>query len=91
MARAEFDAQPSQAYAALEKAGDISLLDAIDDALDILEADPGSAQARQRSFGGGRWGIPVRDRSDDWLIIWERETEAEDLVIVRYLGDDPFA
>jgi hypothetical protein len=91
MAEVKLDAQPSQAYAALEKAGDTRLLDAIDDALDILEADPGDAQARRRSFGGGRWGVPVRDRSDDWLIVWERDTEADDLVVVRYLGTDPFA
>jgi len=63
----------------------------IDDALDILEADPGGAQARRRSFGGGLWGITVRDRSDDWLIIWEYDQEDLELIRVRYLGADPFA
>jgi hypothetical protein len=90
VARAEFDQQPDTAYTALEKAGDTSLLDAIDDALDILEADPGDAQARRRSFRDGRWGIPVRGRSDDWLIIWEHDPEQDDVVVVRYLGADPF-
>jgi hypothetical protein len=66
MATVEFDPQPSQAYAALEKAAALALLDAIDDAIDGLEADPGSAAARRRSFGDGLWGIPVRDRTDDW-------------------------
>jgi hypothetical protein len=91
MTTAEFDQQPLQAYAALEKSGAGQLLDAIDDAIDALEADPGSAAVRRRSFGDGLWGIPVRDRTDDWLIIWERDPAAEDLIVVRYLGTDPFA
>jgi len=57
MARVEFDPQPLHAYAALEKAGSLQLLDAIDDAIDAVEADPGSAAVRRRSFGDGLWGI----------------------------------
>lgn len=91
MTTTEFDQQPLQAYAALEKSGAGQLLGAIDDAIDALEADPGSAAVRRRSFGDGLWGIPVRDRTDDWLIIWERDPAAEDLIVVRYLGTDPFA
>lgn len=91
MARAEFDPQPLQTYAALEQAGSLQLLDAIDDAIDALEADPGSAVVRRRSFGDGLWGIPVRDRTDDWLIVWERDAADDDLIIIRYLGADPFA
>ena len=33
----------------------------------------------------------VRDRTSDWLIIWERDPAADNLVVVRYLGADPFA
>lgn len=91
MARAEFDPQPLQAYAALEQAGSLQLLDAIDDSIDALEVDPGSAAVRRRSFGDGLWGIPVRDRTDDWLIVWERDAADADLIIIRYLGADPFA
>lgn len=90
MARVEFDEQPLAAYAQLEKANANAMLDAIDDAVDLLESDPASAAARRRSFGEGLWGIPVRDRSDDWLIIWEHDAEGDDLVVVRYLGTDPF-
>jgi hypothetical protein len=32
------------------------MLDAIDDAVDVLEADPTDASARRRSFGDGLWG-----------------------------------
>ena len=38
---------------------------------------------------GGLWGIPVRDRADDWLIIWEHD--GTEIIRVRYLGADPFA
>jgi hypothetical protein len=91
MARAEFDPPAQLAYEALEKAGAEQLLDAISDALDMLEEDPGDARVRRRSFGSGLWGIPVRDRTDDWLIVWEHDPEDDDLVVVRYLGADPFA
>ncbi len=89
MADVKLSPQASQAYAQLEKAGSTVMLDGIDDALDMLEADPGGAQARRRSFTGGKWGIPVRDRTDDWLIVWEQDDEG--IVRVRYLGKDPFA
>ncbi|WP_449060878.1 type II toxin-antitoxin system RelE/ParE family toxin [Planomonospora algeriensis] len=92
MAVIEFDPQARDAYALLEKAaGSGRLLDAIDDALDLLEADPGDGRVRRRSFRDGLWGVPVRDRSEDWLIIWEQDPDDADVVIVRYLGADPFA
>jgi len=37
-------------HAALENAGAVDLLDAIDDALDVLEAEPGEAAAGRRSL-----------------------------------------
>jgi hypothetical protein len=61
----EFDPQPWDAYEALERIETPELLDAIDDALDRLEDDPGSKLCRARSFGDGRWGITVRSRADD--------------------------
>jgi hypothetical protein len=78
------------AYESLDKAGSGALLDAIDDALDQLEADPGSAAARRRAFAGGAWGITVRTRDDDWLVIWEPDPSEDDVIRVRYLGPDPF-
>jgi hypothetical protein len=67
------------------------MLDVIDDAIDLLEADPSSAVRRKRSFRGGLWGMPVRDRHDDWLIVWEHDPGDSDIVRVRYIGADPFA
>jgi hypothetical protein len=91
MATVEFDPQPLQAYASLDKAGAAALLDAVDDAIDALEADPGAAAVRCRSFGDGLWGISVRDRTEDWLIVWEHDPDADDVIVIRYLGADPFA
>jgi hypothetical protein len=91
MATVEFDPQPLHAYASLDKAGAAALLDAVDDAIDALEADPGAAPVRRGSFGDGLWGIPVRDRNGDWLIIWEYDPDADDVIVIRYLGADPFA
>lgn len=75
----------------MEKAGATVMLGAIDDAVDLLESDPADASARSRSLGDGLRGIPVRDRSDDWLLIWEHDAGDSDRIVVRYLGADPFA
>lgn len=91
MAEVRFSPAALQAYEGLEKAASEQMLDAIDDAVDLLEADSSSAGCRRRSFGAGLWGIPVRDRHDDWLIIWELDTDEPDVVRVRYIGSDPFA
>lgn len=86
----EFDPQARGAYDALEKAGELVLLDVIDLALDVLEADPGDRRARRRSFGEGLWGFVVRGRSEDVLLIWELDGE-RGTAVIRYLGPDPFA
>ncbi|MGN6676779.1 MAG: type II toxin-antitoxin system RelE/ParE family toxin [Streptosporangiaceae bacterium] len=91
MAEVKFSPAAFQAYEGLEKAGAEHMLDAIDDAVDGLEADPSSASCRRRAFRGGLWGIPIRDPHDDWLIVWEFDPEAADVVRVRYIGADPFA
>lgn len=91
MAEIKFSPAASQAYASLEKAGAVQLLNAIDEAVDALEADPSAAECRKRSFRGGLWGMSVRDREDDWLIVWEHDATEPDIVRVRYLGADPFA
>ncbi len=83
-----FDPDAAAAYERLQRPGDARLLDALNDALDALGADPGDKRCRVRSFGGGLWGIPVRGRDDDWLLIWEQDQEG---TVIRYLGTDPFA
>jgi hypothetical protein len=53
-----------------------------------LSQDPGAPTSRQRSFAGAGFGITVRTRDDDWLIVWEHD---QDVIAVRYVGPDPFA
>lgn len=91
MAEVRFSPAALLAYDGLEKAAALQMLDAIDDAIDQLEADPSSAACRKRSFSGRLWGIPVRDRHDDWLIVWEHDPTDNDVIRVRYIGADPFA
>jgi len=103
-ARVELDPGPSTALDGLEKARLWDLLGAIEDAIEALGDDPGSRESRKRAFAGGTFGIPVRDRDEDWLIVWEPEPRAleakaededeaaaEDVVVIRYIGPDPFA
>jgi hypothetical protein len=65
--------------------------------VDLVGADAvvgvGGAVARaplgSRGVGpGGALGITVRQRDDEWLIIWEHDG---DLIRVRYIGPDPLA
>jgi hypothetical protein len=91
MAEVRFSPAALLAYEGLEKTAALQMLDAIDDAIDLLEADPSSAACRQRSFGDGLWGISVRDRHDDWLIVWEHDADDSDVIRVRFIGTDPFA
>ena len=67
------------------------MLDAIDAALDILEDNPGDTRARKRAFTSGVFGMTIRDRTDNWVLLWELDDHNSDIVRVRYLGPDPFA
>lgn len=68
------------------------LLDRIDRILDLLEADPGDARVRQRHFAKiGAWGVAVRYRHVDLLIIWEMSPTHPLDVNVNYIGSDPFS
>jgi hypothetical protein len=87
-ARVELDPGPEAELDRLEKAGRSDLLVRVEDAIDALAADPGSRDSRKRAFRGGGFGITVRDHDDDWLIIWEHDS---DVIAVRYIGPDPFA
>jgi hypothetical protein len=84
----ELDPGPEAELDRLERAKQWDLLDAIDDAITALAASPGAPESRKRSFAGAGFGITVRTRDDDWLIIWEHDQE---VIVIRYIGADPFA
>lgn len=61
----------------------------LNQALDLLEADPGEARNRRRRFNTiGLWGIPVVCGDDEWLILWEKQDDA-DVVIVHHIVPAP--
>jgi hypothetical protein len=53
MATAESGPQPLEGLRRAGKSGSGQLLDAIDDAIDASETDPGSTAVRRQSFGDG--------------------------------------
>jgi hypothetical protein len=70
----------------------VALLDLIDEALDLLEENPGDPRVRQCRFSKiDGWGIKIRDRYEEWLIFWEPHLAADDEVVVSYIRPDPFA
>ena len=83
----ELDPGPEAELDRLERAKSWDLLDSIDAAIVALDDDPGNRASRERSFAGGAFGITVRTRDDDWLIVWEPDGE---VIAVRYIGPDPF-
>ena len=64
------------------------LLQKINDALDLLEANPGSAQCRRKRFAlVDLWGMPVIARGEEWLILWE--PTSSDAVLIHAIVPAP--
>lgn len=62
------------------------IYDRVNDVLDAIEDDPGSAGVRLRRYDSPPvWGVPVHGSGEDWLVLWS-ETEAGPLV--HYLDED---
>lgn len=59
--------------------------DAVEDALDWVEADPPDPRAKRRRFTNGMWGITVRAAGQEWLVIWEEPTPNQPFV--RHIGE----
>ena len=55
-------------------------------ALRLLDAYP-DARSRRRSYGELGWGMVVRSKDEDWLILWR--PGPDDVPFVRYVGPDP--
>ena len=85
--RLEFEAAAAEAYTAITDAG---LLDKIDTVLDELEKDPGQAKLRQYRWSNPPlWGTRIRDRVQDYLVLWAlEEQDDESVVVIYYVGPD---
>jgi hypothetical protein len=64
---------------------------AVEGALAALEDDPTQDEVRGIRFVSNPaiWGIGVRTRDDDWLILWEMSAPDPAVVFVRYIGPRP--
>lgn len=68
----ELDATPAKA----------KLVDRLNEALDMLEENPGDAVCRRHRFQNiGVWGISAVAAGEEWMILWEPAENPEDVVI----------
>ncbi len=59
--------------------------DAVEDALDWVEADPPDPRAKRRRFTNGMWAITVHAVGQDSLVIWDEPTANRP--VVRHIGE----
>jgi hypothetical protein len=85
--RLEFEATAAAAY---EGIADEAVLEKIDVVLDGLEKDPGQAHLRMHRWSDPPlWGVTVRGRDDDWLVMWGVEPGGDTgVAVVHYIGHD---
>ncbi len=67
-----------------------SLKSAVERILDILEDDPSNRLVRTKSLrtttGYTIWKIPIRERFEDWSLVWIFDPDNENEVLILYLG-----
>lgn len=91
MADLYFDEEPMEQLETLETdAGLAPVFAAVDEKLDLLEADPTSSAVRPRRFANGLWCVIAYNHQEDWAILWEPHPDLEGDVAVRYLGPATF-
>jgi len=82
-----YSVQASAALDALEGGTDDKLLDALCDVIDLICDRPGDRRARAEQLrttkGTPVWKVPVRTRSDDWVVLWWPREEFAD---IYYIG-----
>jgi hypothetical protein len=83
--RLRFESAAADAY---ENIVDDEVLDRLETVFDELEKDPGQAKLRRHRWSDPPlWGITVRGKHEDLLVLWAAETyENETVVVIRYLG-----
>jgi hypothetical protein len=61
------------------------LADAVEEALDWIEADPVDPRATRRRFSNGIWVIAVRRGDQAWTILWEEPAPGHP--VVRHIAE----
>ncbi len=67
------------------------LADQVNEALVMIEADPGDRRVRRRQYraeivGVAMWGVPARGDGEDWVILWSAHPEEPGSVVIHYIG-----
>lgn len=89
MGELHWDADADEAMSSIEADPSLGgLLAQVNAVLDQLGADPTVAAVRRRRYDNGLWGVVVRSRSDERLILWEDHPTLEGDVVIQYLGPD---
>jgi hypothetical protein len=86
-----FDEEPERQLTRLETDANLeTVFHAVDEKLDLLEAEPSSSAVRPRRFTNGLWCVIAYNADEDWAILWEPHPELACDVAVRYLGPATF-
>lgn len=62
-----------------------NLADAVEEAMDWIEADPPDVRAKRHRFSNGMWAVQVRAAGEEWTLVWEEEEPGEP--VVRLLAE----
>jgi hypothetical protein len=66
-----------------------SMLDRLNDLLDILEADPTDERCRRRRFAPpGVWCVTIRTAMDEYAVLWEPDDAGNPVVV--HIGPSTF-
>lgn len=91
MADLSFDDEPLAQLENWERDPSLAaVLAAVDDELDLLEADPTNSAVRPRRFTNGLWCVIAYDPYEDWAILWEPHPDLRGDVEIRSLGPATF-
>ncbi|TVR38063.1 MAG: hypothetical protein EA388_00525 [Nitriliruptor sp.] len=91
MADLYFDEAPERQLTRLETDPSLAaVFQAVDEKLDLLQADPSDAAVRPRRFTNGLWCVIAYNSDEDWAILWEPHPELGGDVAIRYLGPATF-
>ncbi len=92
MAELAYDAEAATALTRLERMQTQELLlRRVNEALDMLEADPGQAAVRRHRFTNGLWCVVVAGPAEEGAVLWELHPDEPETVVVQYLGPASFA